>query len=445
MLGLAFHKDGRRFYLKTNKGPGRDLIELVLFDPDTQQEELVERDPRGRADLANAVFSEQRQELIGTMYVDDRHLQYWNDKRRDADYRWLEQQLPGKEFQFASHAADENLYLITTHSDLEPGETFLFDRQTRKLTFQYCDREHLPRKDLAIQQIVRYKSSDGLEIPAYLTIPRGVEAKNLPVIVTPHGGPWAQDWWGYNPDTQFWANRGYAVLSMNFRGSAGYGKKFIDAGNRQWGEKMQDDITWGVRYLVSQGIADPKRVAISGGSYGGYATLAGVAFTPDLYSAAVAYCAPSNLISELASVPPYWEDGRRMLQVRVGDPTTADGKAQLERQSPLNSADKIKAPLLVVHGANDPRVKKAESERIVAELRDRGTPVEYLLADDEGHGFTRPVNNMAYYAEAERFLAKYLGGRCQESMTPEVAKRLSELKVDPKSVVVTKRQEESAR
>ena len=253
---------------------------------------------------------------------------------------------------------------------------------------------------------IRYKSSDGLEIPAYLTLPKGPAPKNLPLLVIPHGGPWARDTFGYNPLAQFFANRGYAVLQPNFRGSTGYGKKFLNAGNNEWGGKMQDDITWGVKHLVAQGIADPKRVAILGGSYGGYATLAGVAFTPDLYAAAVSIVGPSNLLTLLESIPPYWEAGRKMFHMRMGDPTTPEGKKQLERQSPLNSAAKIKTPLLVVQGANDPRVKKAESDQIVIALRDRKFPVEYIVAPDEGHGFARPVNNMAMYAAIEKFLCE---------------------------------------
>ncbi len=201
---------------------------------------------------------------------------------------------------------------------------------------------------------------------------------------------------------------------------------------------MQDDITWGVKHLVSQGIADPKRVGILGGSYGGYATLAGVAFTPDLYAAGVSIVGPSNLMTLLGSIPPYWESGRKIFHLRMGDPTTPEGKKQLERQSPLFSADKIKTPLLVVQGANDPRVKKAESDQIVIALRDRNFPVEYIVAPDEGHGFARPVNNMAMYAAIEKFLSKHLEGRFQESMTPEVDKRLKEITVDPKTVTLTK-------
>jgi dienelactone hydrolase len=291
---------------------------------------------------------------------------------------------------------------------------------------------------------VRYKSSDGMEIPAYLTIPKGTTGKNLPAIIVPHGGPWGRDSWGYNGLAQFLANRGYAVLQPNFRASTGFGKKFLDAGNNQWGEKMQDDITWGVKYLVDQGIADPKRVGIMGGSYGGYATLAGVTFTPDLYAAAVAIVAPSNLNTLLKAIPPYWESIRTLFSKRMGDPNTPEGRAQLDRQSPLNSADKIKTPLMVVQGANDPRVNKREADQIVIALRDRGYPVQYLLADDEGHGFQRPVNNMAMFAASEKFLAKYLGGRYQETMTPEVQKRLGEITVDPKNVVLPTKGETGA-
>jgi dipeptidyl aminopeptidase/acylaminoacyl peptidase len=225
----------------------------------------------------------------------------------------------------------------------------------------------------------------------------------------------------------------------NFRGSTGYGKKFLDAGNREWGAKMQDDVTWGVKYLVAEGIADPKRVGILGGSYGGYATLAGVAFTPDVYAAAVDIVGPSNLMTLLNSIPPYWESIRTLFYERMGDPRTEDGKRLLMERSPLHSADKIKTPLLVVQGANDPRVNRREAEQIVVALRDRGFPVEYLLAPDEGHGFQRPVNNMALYMESEKFLANHLGGRFQEGGTPEVTTRLKEITVDPKSVVVEER------
>jgi dipeptidyl aminopeptidase/acylaminoacyl peptidase len=432
-----FHKDGKRVYMETNKGDA-DLTRLVLFDPETRKEELVESDPMSRVDFGGAVYSEATDELVGTSYEDDRVRLYFRDKAWEADHKLLQARFPGQDIGLGSSTADDRLALVTASSDTDPGERYLFDRTTKKLTLQYKVRERIPREHMAEMKAVRYPSSDGLEIPAFLTLPRGVPAKGLPAIVVPHGGPWARDSWGFNNLAQFLANRGYAVLMPNFRGSTGYGKKFLNAGNKQWGEKMQDDVTWGVQYLVAQGIADAKRIGIMGGSYGGYATLAGVAFTPDLYAAAVSIVGPSNLITLLDSIPPYWEAGRIIFHERMGNPKTPQGKTQLEKQSPLNSAQKIKTPLLVAQGANDPRVKKAESEQIVIALRDRGFPVEYILAPDEGHGFQRPVNSMALWAASEAFFAKHIGGRAQEGATPEVTTRLKEITVDPKTVVLSK-------
>ncbi len=441
---VRYHKDGQRVYFVTNKGAGVDLVKLILFNPATGKEELVESDPLNRVDLGNASFSEVSDELIATTYEDERQRIYWKNKAFEADYKLLQKRLPNKEIGLGSSTKDERLFLITAYSDTEPGERYLFDRGSKKLTLQYRGREKLNRDYLAPMKSVRYKSSDGLEIPAFLTLPKGVPAKNLPVVIHPHGGPWARDTWGYDTFAQFYANRGYAVLQPNFRGSTGYGKKFLDAGNKQWGDKMQDDITWGVKYLVQEGIADPKRVGIMGGSYGGYATLAGVTFTPDLYAAAVDYVGPSSLITLLENIPPYWEAIRQLFYQRMGDPTTAEGKAQLERQSPINSADKIKTPLLVVQGQNDPRVTKREADQIVVSLRDRGFPVEYINAPDEGHGFARPINNMAMIATTEKFFAKHLGGRYQEDVKPEIATRLKEITVDVKTVTLPKKVEMTA-
>src|SRR6185369_9201816 len=441
---VRYHKDGARIYFLTNKGSDVDLIRLELFNPTTGKEEVVESDPLKRVDFGNASFSEVTDELIATSYEDERDRIYWKDKNFEADYKFLQKQLPGKEIGFGSTTKDEKLAIVSAYSDTDPGSTYLFDRTTKKLTLQYRIREKLNRDYLAPVKAVKYPSSDGLEIPAYLTLPKGVEAKNLPVILFPHGGPWARDAWGYNSFAQFLANRGYAVLQPNFRGSTGYGMKFLDAGNKQWGDKMQDDITWGAKYLVAEGIADPKRLGIMGGSYGGYATLAGVTFTPDTYAAAVSIVGPSNLLTLLDSIPPYWEQIRKLFYERMGDPNTPEGKAQLLRQSPLTAAAKIKTPLLVIQGANDPRVNKRESDQIVIALRDRGFPVEYMVAPDEGHGFQRPVNNMAMFALAEKFLAKYLRGRYQESMTPEVTQRLNEINVDVKTVTMPKMMTASA-
>ena len=434
---LRFHKDGQRVYLRTNKGEA-DLTRLILLDPATGKEELVESDPEKKVDFGGAMFSDLTDELIATSYEDDRTRRYFRDKAYEADYKLLETKLAGREIGFGARTDDEQIWIVSAASDVEPGETFIFNRKTKALTSQYKVRERLPREALSPMTSVRYKSSDGLEIPAFLTIPKGTSGKGMPAIVLPHGGPWARDDWGYDGLAQFLANRGYVVLQPNFRGSTGYGKQFLNAGNKQWGDLMQDDLTWGVKHLVAQGIADPKRVGILGGSYGGYATLAGVAFTPDVYAAGVSIVGPSNIITLLDSIPPYWEAIRTVFHQRMGNPANAEDRKRLERQSPLNSADKIKTPLLVLQGANDPRVKQHESDQIVVALRDRGFAVEYIVAPDEGHGFARPVNNMAAFAATEKFLAKHLGGRFQDAMTPEVATRLKEITVDPKSVTLKK-------
>lgn len=443
--GIAgFTKDNKKVYLITNTGPERDLTEVLLMDPETGKSERYEVDPQKRVDLSSLAFSEKTHEPIYSIYEDDRVRYIWKDKTFENDYNTIKKQLPNVDAYFGSHTTDERYWLISATSDVDPGATYLYDRQTKKLTFQYRPRPKLPVADLASMQTLRYKSSDGLEIPAYLTLPKGVNAKNLPLVVVPHGGPWGRDTWGYDSFAQFLTNRGYAVLQPNFRASTGFGKKFLNAGNKQWGLLMQDDITWGVKDLIAKGIADPYRIGIMGGSYGGYATLAGVAFTPDLYKAGVAIVAPSNLLTLLNSIPAYWEAGRKQFYEWMGDPNTPEGKEILTKASPLNSAAKIKTPLMVVQGANDPRVNKAESDQIVIALRDRGFPVEYLVAPDEGHGFARPVNNMAMLAAAEKFLAANLGGRYQESMPDNVSKRLKEITVDPKTVTLAKKVDVSA-
>lgn len=437
-MPFRFQKGNKLAYMETNKGD-LNFSALALLDPATGDAKVVETDPANKVDFGSAIFSEVTDELAGTFYVDDRDVRYyWKDKAFEDEYKWLKTKLPEMELSINSSTLDENVRLVTAHSDVEPGITYLFDRRTHKLTKQYTIRENLSRPSLAHMKVVHYPSSDGLMIPAYLTIPVGASGKNMPVLVTPHGGPWGRDEWGYNTWAQFWANRGYAVLQPNFRGSTGYGKKFLDAGNLEWGRKMQDDITWGVKYLEAQGIADPRHVGIMGGSYGGYATLAGVTFTPDVYAAAVDYVGPSNLNTLLESIPPYWEPIRKMFYKRMGDPTTEEGKALLKERSPLFYADKIHTPLLVVQGANDPRVNKREADQIVIALRDRGFPVEYIVAPDEGHGFARPQNNLAMYMAAEKFLAKHLNGRYQEGGSDEAVKRLAEITVDPKSVVLAK-------
>ncbi len=433
---FRFHKDGKRIYLMTNKGDDINLSRLVLLDVETLEEEFVESDPKNEVDFGGADFSNATDELIATYYVGDRMRIYFHNKEYKKAYKKLKKKLPKGDVYFGSATLDDRYWMVTVTKDTDPGARYLFDMETGEVEFLYRPRPKLPSEHLAEMKPVTYKSRDGLTIHAYLTVPKGIKAKNLPVVVHPHGGPWYRDSWGYSGYVQFFANRGYAVFQPNFRGSTGYGKDFLNAAKREWGDKMQDDITDGVEYLIKKGIADPDKVAIFGGSYGGYATLAGLAFTPDLYACGVDYVGVSNMLTFLNSIPPYWEAFRAYLNEHVGDPNNPEDVERLKRQSPLFSADKITAPLLVVQGANDPRVKKPESDQIVVAMRDLGRDVEYMIAEDEGHGFLGEQNRMAMTVAMEKFFSKHLGGRFQEDINPETKKKLDELMVDVASVTI---------
>jgi len=429
---VQFHPDGRRVYMTTNKGADVDLARLILFDPKTGEETLVESDPDGQVDFGGAMFHPATDELMATFYVGDRLRIYPKTPEAENDLAVLRAKLPDGELGIAGTTADASVWLVSTSRDVDPGAVYVYRRATGDVSLLYRSRPELPSEEMAEMKAVRYPARDGLEIPAYLTLPKGVEPKNLPVVLHPHGGPWARDFWGYDPFAQFLANRGYAVLQPNFRSSTGYGKAFLEAGNREWGTgAMQHDLTDGVQWLIEQGIADPKRVCIFGGSYGGYATLAGVTFTPDLYACGIPYVAPSSLITLIESFPAYW---RPFLENswyrRVGDPENPQDREDLLARSPLKSVDRIRVPLLVVHGANDPRVKQAESDQLVVALRDKGIPIEYLVAPDEGHGFRSPDNRKALAVAVERFLGKHLGGRVQEDVPSDVAEHLASLTVD---------------
>ena len=429
-LPERFHKDGQRVYLQTNKGEG-DLIRLELMDATTGATELVESDPESEVDFGGTVFSNATEELIGTFYVGDRTRYYPKSEDFARDLERVRAALPDGDFAFRSMTQEGGRMLVSVSSDVDPSSTYLYDRESGASELLYRVRPEVPSEHMAAMEAVRYTTRDGVEVPAYLTTPRGVEPGALAVVILPHGGPWARDQWGFDGIAQFLANRGYAVLQPNFRGSTGYGKKFLNLGNEQWGTgTMQHDITDGVRWLIEQGIADPGRVAIMGGSYGGYATLAGLAFTPDLYAAGVDIVGPSNIVTLLNSIPPYWKPLQKIFAVRVGDLNDPADVERLHSQSPLNSASAITAPLLVIQGANDPRVKKAESDQIVVALREKGQDVEYLVAANEGHGFANEDNNLAMFAKIEEFLATHLGGRYQEGMPPEIEETLADLTVD---------------
>lgn len=434
-----WNKDNTKIYLISNKEDS-DLSSLYELDPKTKKITKIESDPKGKVDIDGVSMDRNTHKIISTSYTADKTEYYWKDKTWEKNYNFLKNKFPGREVDFSSSTKDYSKFLITVWGDKYASETYFFDTKTKELILQYTPRPELKKveKYLAEMQPVQYKSSDGLEIPGYLTLPVASSGKNLPVVVLVHGGPKGpRDYWGFNSYVQFLANRGYAVLQPNFRASGGYGKKFLNAGDLQWGKLMQDDITWGVKYLIDKGIADKNRIAIMGGSYGGYATLAGLAFTPELYAAGVDIVGPSNIFTLLESVPAYWEAAKAFLYGMTGDPNTEEGAKRIREASPLFSVDKITKPLLIIQGANDPRVKQAESDQIVIALRDKGKKVNYLLADDEGHGFAKPVNNMAMIAEIEKFLSEVIGGRYQKDMPQDVADRLKEITVDINTVTYT--------
>jgi len=424
---IRFHKDGR-VYMLSNVGEP-DLSGLYLYNLDTDEMELVESDPENEVDLEDVRFS-QADDLVATIYTGDKKRIYWKSESEKTDYDYLQTQFPKSEITLTSATKDERQWLFYVDDDKDPGMAFYYNRDSKRIEFLYSPRPDLPSEHLVDMHPVRYNSLDGLSIPAYLTLPKTAQRTNLPAVLFIHGGPWARDHWGYSSYAQFLANRGYVVLQPNFRGSTGYGKKFLNAAINEWGQKMQDDLTAGAEYLIKEGYADPKKIAIMGGSYGGYATLAGLTFTPDVYAAGVSIVGPSNLFTLLETIPPYWESARVMFHKRMGNPTTEEGQKQLKRQSPFFHAQNIKAPLLVAQGANDPRVKKSESDQIVIAMRDLKLPVEYLNFPDEGHGFANPKNNMAFITVMEKFLAKHLGGRFQDNKPEEIEAIIKKVTVD---------------
>ncbi|MDD4673178.1 MAG: S9 family peptidase [Bacteroidales bacterium] len=433
---LQFTKDNCNFYFVSNAEDGTDFTQLYSMNIETGELKFIESDPEQKADFGKLVLSQKTFEPLYTYYADAFNRRYFKDVNFENHYNALANKFKGKEVNIYNATTDERYWLVSVWSDTNPSNIYIYDMETGELSFQYNPRSTLPTEFLSKMRSITYPSSDGLEIQAYLTLPNGYGDTDLPLVVLPHGGPWARDWWGYDKYVQFLANRGYAVLQPNFRGSKGFGKKFLNAGNGEWGNLMQDDITWGVKHLIDKGIVDKDRVGIFGISYGGYAALAGLAFTPEVYACGISFVGPSNLITLLNSIPPYWEAIRISFYHRIGNPTTPEGLAKIQQQSPLFSADKIAAPLLVVQGQNDPRVKKAESDQIVVALRNRGFDVEYINAPDEGHGFVRPVNRMAFVATMEKFLATHLGGRYQSEIPEPIKNRLKEITVDVSTVTL---------
>jgi dipeptidyl aminopeptidase/acylaminoacyl peptidase len=400
---LFFTFDNKGLYVASNRG--RDRTALFEFDPATAKEgKLLFEHPK--VDVDGLSYSRKRKVLTTANFTTWKEEKAFLDPVTQAMFRTVQAQLPGYEVEFTAHTKAEDKFIVAAYNDRTQGRRYLFDRASGKLEFLAEVTPWLREQDLAEMKPVTYTSRDGLTIHGYLTLPKGLAPEKLPVVVNPHGGPWARDTWGYNSEAQFLANRGYAVFEANFRGSTGYGRKFWEAGFKQWGRAMQDDVTDGVQWLVKEGIADPRRIAIYGGSYGGYATLAGITSTPDLYVAAVDYVGVSNLFTFMDSVPPYWRPYLATMHEMVGDPET--DKAMMTACSPVFHVDRIKTPLFIAQGANDPRVNKDESDQVVAALKQRGVAVEYMVKDNEGHGFQNEENRLDFYGAMETFLARYL-------------------------------------
>ena len=401
---LFFTFDNKNLFVSSNRG--RDKSGIFEFNISKVEEGklIFEHD---QVDVSRLMYSRKRKVLTGVSYTVAKNDMVFFDAWREDIQKKLETEFPEYEVGITSFSKDETKAIVVTYSDRSRGTYYYYDVETNKLTSLGKVSPWLDEDHMAEMRPVEYKSRDGLTIHGYLTLPKGSAGKNLPVVINPHGGPWTRDSWGYRSEIQFLANRGFAVFQMNYRGSTGYGREFWEISFKQWGKTMQDDITDGVKWLIDEGIADPNRIAIYGASYGGYATLAGLAFTPDLYACGVDYVGVSSLFTFMESMPPYWELYRSMLYEMVGHPE--DDQELLASASPLLHIDKIKAPLFIAQGANDPRVKKSESDQIVEALKTAGIDVPYMVKDDEGHGFYNQENQFDFYREMEKFLQKHIG------------------------------------
>lgn len=412
---VAFDKTGTVLYMIDSRG--RNTAALVAVDIKTGEKKLIFEDPK--ADVSGIILhpTERNVQAVSVEYlrVD------WTilDEAIKPDMEYLKTVSEG-DVNLTSRTLDDRFWTVAYTLDDGPVKFYLYDRANKTARFLFTNRKDLEGLKLSKMYPVVIKSRDGLNLISYITLPWWLDPDNdgrpkkpLPMVLYVHGGPWARDSWGYNAIHQWLANRGYAVLSVNFRGSTGFGKDFINASNLEWGGKMHDDLIDAVNWAIENRIADKNKVAIMGGSYGGYATLVGMTFTPDVFACGVDIVGPSNLRTLLDTIPPYWKPMMEMWATRVGDPRTEEGRKFLESRSPLTYVDRIKKPLLIGQGANDPRVKQSESDQIVKAMQEKNIPVTYVLYSDEGHGFARPENRLSFFAVAELFLAQHLGGRAE--------------------------------
>jgi dipeptidyl aminopeptidase/acylaminoacyl peptidase len=413
----GFSPDNRDLWVTTSLDV--NAARLLEIDLASGKRKVITEDPQ--FDVNNTINNPKTNALEAVSYARQRTEYEFMDSKVKADFAALQKVRRG-DIASISQSLDDNKWIVGFVSDDAPEYWYMYDRSKQQATLLFSNRPQLEKYKLSPMKPIEFTARDGMKLYGYLTTPVGTEAKNLPMVEFVHGGPWGRDEWGFNRYAQWLSNRGYAVLQVNFRGSTGYGKKYVNAGDRQWAGTMHTDLLDAKDWVAKQGIADPARVCIMGGSYGGYATLAGVAFSPDAFACGVDIVGPSNLNTLLKTIPPYWSTIVATFHKRMGD-----SEATLKEQSPLFKADQIKAPLLIGQGANDPRVNKAESDQIVAAMRKNEKPVQYYVFPDEGHGFARPANNMAFNAASEEFLAKYLGGRF-EPATADESKLLASIK-----------------
>jgi len=403
---VCFNKEGNQIFLVNSQDTNTSRLQRM--DISSGKKTSLAEDPV--YDVSDLLIHPDTYEMQAVAFDKDRTEWKILDQSVKADFDYLRTVADG-DFFVTSRDDSDTWWIVGFSADATPTSFYLYDRSKKHAEFLFYAKPDLKKYSLASMESFSFVSRDGFTIHGYLSFPVRAERKNLPMIVNVHGGPWARDSWGYDPEAQWLANRGYLCMQVNYRGSTGYGKKFLNAGDKEWGGKMHDDIVDAVQWAVSKGYADPKRIAIFGGSYGGYAALVGATFTPDLFRCAVDIVGPSNLITFIHSIPPYWSTFLAALHKRVGNPET---EAEfLKSRSPLYKVDSIKIPLLIAQGANDPRVKQAESEQIVAALKKKGIDYEYMLFPDEGHGFAKPQNRLKFYKAAEKFLATHLGGRCE--------------------------------
>ena len=410
---LGFDKSGKILYMFDSRG--RDTSALVALDLESGSQQVLFETPK--ADVSDVLIHPTERTVQAVAFTYERKHWHVLDTTLADDFDYLQTVADG-DIEIVSRTLDDRFWVVAYEVDNGPIRYYLYNRSQKQARFLFTNRKALEGIPLAKTYPVFIPARDGLTLVSYVTLPiwsdpdgDGRPSQPLPMVLLVHGGPWWRDRWGYEPVRQWLANRGYAVLNVNFRGSTGFGKKFINAGDMEWGGKMHDDLVDAVQWAISEKIADPNRIAIMGGSYGGYATLAGLTFTPELFACGVDICGPSNLVTFMNSIPPYWVPMIELLKKRVGDHTTEEGRQFLLSRSPLTYVDRIRKPLLIGQGANDPRVKQSESDQIVQTMQAKNIPVTYVLFPDEGHGFVRPENRLAFFAVAEVFLAQHLGGR----------------------------------